>query len=111
MALKVASAWFNQPACIGAQNLTSINAERDKRYDMELVPQGLLVRVAGFKRPFLVGNTNLRSLEMYEDSAQSTPTAQPPPPVDNEHVAPGTGKFTPETIASAAARKPPKKAS
>lgn len=84
MAIRVAKAWFAQPACIANKNETAINAERDKRLSLELVPQGLLVRVVGFARPFLVGNTNIRSCELYEDVASPQPVPATPAPAAPE---------------------------
>jgi hypothetical protein len=77
MAIRVAAVWFNMPACIAAKNETHVNAERDKRIRMELMPQGLLVRVQGYKRPFLVGNSNIRSMELYEEEPVIVPPEIP----------------------------------
>lgn len=84
--IRVASAWFVNPAAIAAVNTTTIYAEKDKRYTMELIPQGLLVRVQGCKRPFLVGHVNIRSVELYEDPAQ--PSAGEPPEAGTEATPP-----------------------
>lgn len=68
--IRVKAAWFINPAAIAAKNETYLNAEKDQRLELELIPQGLLVRVKGWKGgPFIVGNTNLRSVELYEEPA------------------------------------------
>lgn len=78
MHLRVKCAWFVNPAAIAARNETYLNADKSPLLDLELVPQGLLVRVKGWKGgPFIVGNTNLRSVELYEEPAHVVVPASP----------------------------------
>lgn len=76
--IRVKTAYFVQPAAIAAKNETYLNAEKNTLIDMELLPQGLLVRVKGWKGgPFLIGHMNIRSMELYEAPAVDKREVQP----------------------------------
>lgn len=102
--MKVRSAWLVVPSPIANVTMAALNAEKDKRLDMEYLPQGLLVTVKGHPFPVLVGHANVKSVELYADPRVAGGSDEAPP-VDNEHVAEGCEPFSPETVAAAARAK------
>lgn len=72
MSIRVKAAWFNLPACINAVNLSAVQSEtgqgRATIYELEWLPQGLLVKIRNTKKAYIVGHGNVRSAELYDEA-------------------------------------------
>jgi hypothetical protein len=87
MGIRIKAAWFHMPACINAVNLSAVQSEtgqgKPTQYELEWMPQGLLVRVRNTKKAYIVGHGNVRSAELYDEGELGEGKRRGRPPAES----------------------------